>query len=96
MTTKSKRTTKPVQAKPSRQSIITKQLAHILNMRSQAIEMFKEAEALESALLDHIAVDTPYQLPDGRTVTLVDNFASKNTVFKAGRFSRFELKVIGK
>jgi len=45
-------------------------------------EQFKEAYGLEPQMLE------------GSRIELVDNFSSKNTMFKTAAFKRFELKIV--
>lgn len=65
-----------------------------IQKREEARQMLKEAEQIETELLDVLPHNTPLVLPDGTVFSVKDNFAEKNTVWKSTPFARYRFDVI--
>lgn len=65
----------------------------MVRARDRAKALYKQADELESQLLDAVRVDETFTMSDGRTVTLVDNFVGGNVAYKAAAVRQFEFIV---
>lgn len=65
----------------------------LLAARDRGKEAYAEADGLMEQLLGQMKPGQVIQLPGGRTAELVDNFATRNKVFKQAGVARFDLKV---
>lgn len=63
-----------------------------VDKRTEARRLLKEAEEIESDLLDQLPINTPMLLPSGVVVTVKDQFAVKNMVWKSTPFSRYKFE----
>jgi hypothetical protein len=65
-----------------------------LEMREQAKSLYAAADELESTVLAKLPVGSLIALTDGRRITVRDNFASKNVVFRPSAVRRFEIVTV--
>jgi hypothetical protein len=91
---------RPLMAKkpiPTASEQFAAQVHKLVQTKTTATELYKEAAKLEESLLETLADSKPSKrlLPDGRVVGVKDNFAKANTCWKNARFQRFEVEVLG-
>ncbi len=79
----------PAPLVPDRTTLIRNYLA----AKSAGGESYKLADMLFEQLKPLVGVGEVIDLGEGQVVTLIDNFAVKNKVFKPCGVSRFDLKV---
>jgi hypothetical protein len=65
-----------------------------LVMREQAKSLYAAADELESKVLATFPVGSVVSLTDGRRITVRDNFASKNVVFRPSAVRLFEISLV--
>ncbi len=65
---------------------------NLLRARDAGKEAYGRADELLEELMQHVAVGESIALPGGQVVTVVDNFATKNKVWKPCGISRFDIK----
>jgi hypothetical protein len=83
-------TTRAKAISPSRaRSLVTRWLL----AQETAKRAYADADAALDELLAGDLVDSEIKLTDGRTATVVDQFAEKHKVFKASAFVRFKIEV---
>ena len=68
-------------------------LAKAVCLREQAKAMWEEAAQIENDLLAELPVGKQIDLPDGRSVTIRDQFAEKQTVWCHTPCQRFKFEV---
>ena len=84
-------TAEAVTPKPTRTD--RKLLADYLAAIDEGRRLYAEADAYAAKMLDRMPIGTVLKATDGRTVTLVDNFAHDNVAFKPCGVKRFDVKV---
>lgn len=81
--------------KPTRK--LKADLARYFKLRGQGKGKYILADDLLTVIMPRMPAGSRVELPDGRQIEMVDNFAGRNTAYRPSGVSRFELKdVTGK
>lgn len=85
--------TAPAPATPRRDAKLAKLIREMLAERDAGSRHYREAERLLDVIAAKMQVGDQIDLGGGRVAVMVDNFATKNKVWKSVGVARLELEI---